>query len=633
MTAATSTRTSKSSRGFITVPSPLDEVPPTRTTHKPFKSGPILVLPGVHSTDVRYLTLMEVLADELTNAFPSETKPSGLLGANAVGGDFFALRTVAGVSMPAAVPVARNQKLRELNGIKTTDFVSLRHREIARSLVRLMFGKRKLVGAAFQKTASTAIPKFLTSVVYKQAVLDHLLLNRHRLMKMIEADDVHGLRRDFDAVYASFILHRLQADSIKKTENGWESKERLIPTKTFAMSGGLQGTRVPADKTVWLEGHRLDGHFACRRRAVYAFNGVLNYFMTMLLAQPRAYYLSEYEFTFKHTTPDQIKSKLDGYDFVMKFDTASMDTNVPEFGARLFCDEMSTIYTPAFGKLIWAAFTAAYFQPPTSAKALLNNETGFWIGDPSKAGGQVFPGLPSGIAPNPDFGKWWMTFCALAAIDDEFGDVLENLDSVLRGKHEFVGLLDSSDDMVLGVRRTTQTDLWRARLLEEGVSPYMKMTLEGSTFLGNVLYEDQTGETQLSPDIVSFFKNWFVPEHGLDSTARTYWPLGWTARCQHYAKAPTYVEAKYLLDDVWKTTMKGVPTVEQSAYANRHLVDQIQSLSRTDIDAMFLRKPEQLHYALSPADITPELLAHFSLTVSPDRLEPLYRDYYNGQIA
>lgn len=629
----TLTRTSETRARTFSPPAPLDEVPASRTYLKPFRSGPLLVHPGVLSTDTRYLRLMETLSDELTAAFPSKTKASGLLAENAVGGDFYALRTVAGISMPAAIPVAQNVKLRELNGVITTDFLTLRHREIARSLVRMMFGKRRIVGASFQKAASTAIPKFLTSVVYKQAVLDHLLQNRQRLMKLVEAEDVHALRRDFDAVYASFILHRLQADTVTKHDGGWASKERLIPTKVFATSGGKEGTRIPADKSVWVDGARLDGHFACRRRAVYAFNGVLNYFMTMLLAQPRAYYLSEYEFTFKHTTPDQIKAKLDNYDFVMKFDTSNMDTNIPEFAARTFCDEISTIYTPAFGKLIWTAFTSAYFQPPTAPGAHLKGETGFWVGDPHRAGDQVFPGLPSGIAPNPDFGKWWMTFCALAAIDDEFGDVLENLDSMLRGKHAYVGLLDSSDDMILGVRRTIQTEEWRDRLLADGVSKYMKMTLEGSTFLGNVLYEDTTGATQLAPDITSFFKNWFVPEHGLDSAARAYWPLGWTARSQHYAQAPVYVEAAYILKDIWSHIMRGVPTVEQAAYANRHLVDQVQSLSRTEIDAMFLRKPEQLHYALSAADITPELLEHFSLTVSPERLEPLYRDFYQGQIA
>lgn len=615
---------------------PLDEVPITRTFAKPFRSEPLLVhRDGIYSMDVRYLRVLEVLAElGRQPGLEVRTMASGLAGPNAVASDFRALLTVAGVSMPAAIPVIDNAVLRRENGVTSTTFVSARHKAIAVALGHAMFGTRDAVGAAFQKKATTAIPKFLTSVLYKEAILNHLLRNHERLLELVAAGDADGLRREFDAVFASFLLHRLQADAVRYDEDTgkYHSKDRLIPTKEFAMSGGAKGSRVVADKSIYLNGNLLDNHFRCRRRAVFAFNGVLNYFMTLLLAQPRASYLRRYAFTFKHTTPAQIRGKLERFGTVLKFDTSNMDNNVPLFAVDTFCtDIIGELYSPAFAKLMRASFTAAYFQPPTSER---DSEPGFWFGDPMSVGDQTMAGLPSGIAPNPDFGKWWMTTCAYCVLDDEFGDVLENLEGYLTGAHGDVGLLDSSDDMVLGVVRTAAMDDWISDLKKRpSISPYMKMTLEGSSFLGNVLYEDAAGKLQLAPDVTSFLKNWLVPEHGLNHPSRAHWAFGWQARSKHYSMAPRYADVKYYLDEAWARHLPGVPTIDQSVFAESGTPDLLAVLARSEVDELFLRKPEMLHYALSPSDITPELLAQFSLTIPPEKLEPLYRAHYHGALS
>lgn len=611
---------------------PLDEVPLKRTYNKPFRNKANLVHPEIYSTDVRYMNLLAHLADLTEDPrFAPSSAPSGsgLAGANAITAELYMLRTLSGFSMPAAIPVRYNDKVRAEAGVPATAFLNPRHKAIALGVGRAMFGSRRDAAASFQKAATTAAPKFLTSVLYKEAILEHILRHSERLVALIMEGDVHGLRREFDAVATSFILHRLQADSVSKTEAGhFTSKERLIPDWLYVESSGEKGGQAPADKRIWLNGQLLTDFFAQRRRAVYAFNGVLNYFMTMLLAQPRAHYLSHYEFTFKHTTPAQIQAKFADSDAILKFDVSNMDRTVPRFAAECLCEILDEFYHPAFSKLVMAAFTAPYFQPPTGTDRI----DARWIGDPSKFGGETFPGLPSGIAINPDMGKWWMTSCALIAADDQFGDVLESLEDVLLGRHPLFRIADSSDDMLIGITRTELTLDWRDKMDKmDTVSPYMKMKLEGSSFLGNVLYEDANGKLNLAPDITSFLKNWLVPEHALDHPARRNWGMGWQARSRHYQKAPMYSEMKYELDDAWMRYLPGVPTIDQAAAAAAKQQGIDSAFAMTDADELFLRKPEMLHYALSASDITPELLAQFSLSVSAERLEPLYQKYYRGR--
>jgi hypothetical protein len=581
----------------------------------------------IDSFDAGYMRMMEVMADRLTDELPASTDEEGFGGSNGVVSNFYALRTVAGYPMnPVIVPLLDNANLRKELGLKAGP-VSVRHDAIYKRLAQVMFGEHEDASVSIAIRSSMGPPTFVTNIMAKKASLLQLSEEWPVVSEKIQKGDFRSLLSDHAVMLAYRIGSRAQADSVTKDDNGkFSSKDRYVYTKEYALSGGEEGQQIVADKSVHINDSLREGHFAQRIRTVYGFSGSLNYAMAAVMSRFRKVYLDKYEFTWKHQGAEHIKRKIKRYPHVMGFDVSRMDQTVAKWQLDYMFDALAEHLEPDFMDMMMLAFTAPCHVPDPYT----DGDNHFWTKDPMlpESYKDVWYGLPSGIAPNPDCGKFVMVATYLCILDDYYQDVLEvGIDRILRGEHDAYALLNMSDDcLVLLNDSPTGNQLIRDLVEDDLYSPYMKVEREeGISFLGNVVYRTERGEVEVAPNVASMFLNWFVPERGTTHPGRKYWALGWRERNLYYMNAPSYGTAREILNKTWREAYPELPPIDSFI----SLFDKEPPLGGlTNIDRQVMMAPEKLFYQFSPHDVSPEVLAMFQAGFTPDETTSIVSPFF-----
>lgn len=579
----------------------------------------LLLFPEIRSDDSAYLNLAERLARRLTDALPASVNDDGTSGENATPGNFYALLNTAGHQMsPRSVPPLTNDPIRSRLGL-VSEFVSKRHREIFRAVLKAMFEVVRPSKVSIRRTASTCSPNYVDDVSKKKTELRHALENLDRFLDLVDRGDFARLFTEFNATIVQTLGFRIQADKVTLKGTVFSTKEREVNDELAARSGLTEGTRRPADKRVVVHGVTLKNHFATRVRNVYGFSFVPNYVIATIFSCAREYYLHEYEFTWKHRTPASILEKMRKFAFLVGFDVKEFDTSVGRFLIDFFCDELQNYLDPRMVKLIRYAFRAPYIVPYPYGESEQSFNP-FFGADPFDADAfDTSLGLPSGIACNPDFGKWAMTSAYLCLVDDQLGNILETgIPAILRGEHPDFALLNMSDDCVLLTNNATLANRVRTGELS---SPYFAVEPESPiSFLGNVPYRDYAGELRLAPNIISFFVNWLVPEHGIDSrNRRDFWAVGDRERRQHYASAPGYPDAYAIYEEEFVQTYGRTPSSITSQF-----YDQQKKLTNLSaIDSLVLNRPDYLYYRFDEDDVSPDVLDQIVTSLPKEEVWPL----------
>lgn len=588
----------------------------------------LLLYPGVLSDDPKTMRAHALIADEL-NKIPVNIDGSGVLGAEAVPGDFNALRTVPGHKMgQVSIPPVSNEAIRTELGL-LSDFATDRDKQIFDQLVKLMFGRAAPAKVPVRREASTGAPDFVNDVAKKKSELRAALKDLPRFLDLIDQDKLIELFIEFNAPIVHTTGERNQADKFELKNGRLQSKDREVNDELAARTGLKRGRRSPADKTVWVNGQAVEGHAATRRRTVYGTAFVPNYVCAAFCASWRAVYLEEFHFTWKHREPAHILEKMKRYGVLVGFDVKQFDQTVPHFLIERFMDQLELYTDKRVVKLIRLLFTAPYMVP--------------WPWMAGKSGGQEFNplfgatpwdiatfamrlGLPSGIAINPDSGKLLMGFQYLVVLDRYYGDVLEvGLDVILRGECPRYAMLNMGDDCVL-LTSEPGFDAW----FEAGefAVPHNYFALEPErpiSFLGNVPYRDDAGELQLAPNVISYLVNWLVPEHGIDSRNREhFWAVGERERRLHYARAPMYSHVKETFARIYEQELGFNPeAIATEAYEQQR---KYQNLSTWD--ALVLQNPEYLHYKVDESQISPEILDLIVTSLPADEVWPLTQPFF-----
>lgn len=590
-----------------------------RTLFRTTSNTPQMIQPamngdrGIWSDDRRLHNVQRELGDALTDTFQKSVRPDGFATDSAIIADFHSLRNQSGAYMnPISIPLGSNRVLADdldLSG----GFLSARDEKIFVALHHYMFRTIEPAPMAMRKTASSGAPYFTSNLVEKKKAL--AVFNEHAgtILTRFGRGELSRLYDDYGLFCATYMGVRTQPDTVVKTGQFFTAKPREVNDEEYARSGGKTGRRFNADKSVYnTDGSKIDGIFACRRRSVYAYPAMYNYFLTQFFAPLRSFYLNDASFTFKHRDPESIAEKLRPFKSVRGFDVKQFDQSIQPW----LLDEFVNRFSGFIKEEVLFFFKSVLKQPiymphpdVINAKGRVTDPRPFnpCFGDPfDLATFNREVGLPSGIGPNPDMGKFFMTFAYLCLFDRHFNDVLEvGVQTILRGQHSRYALLDMGDDAVLAAN---DESLWKTVDAVTKGNFYVRIEQEdGISFLGNVLFKDARETLRATSNVVTFVRNRLCPEHGVQHwSRRDYAGTGWFEGKKHYSTAPKFGDVLAIWDDVWRRHFHEGLDVRFFAYREQERSRGVPSLSEDD--RAVLENPDKLYYRYEIEDIHPWVL-------------------------
>lgn len=586
----------------------------------------IPIYPEKLSDDHDFLTFMAKTARESTDASKVEVDESGVLGPDAVPGDFYQLLTVAGHGMnPISTPPVDNVKIREALKL-ATGFQTPRDKQIFDLLVKFMFARSAPAAMPIRREASTGAPDYVNDVEKKKAEFRFAITNMEQFLDDVAKDRLLALYLDYNAPIVQTTGERIQADKVEMIDGRPKSKDREVNDELAARSGLKEGKRYPADKRVFKDGSIIEGHFGGRRRTVYGMSFVPNYVLAMFCASWRKVYLEDFAFTWKHRTGDEILGKMKRYSNVVGFDVKQFDQSVGSWMIDAFVEQLALYVDPRVAKLIKLMFKAPYIVPYPWADGTSDEEFNPLFGDDpfNVESFKMDVGLPSGIAINPDCGKLFMTWQYLVLLDRYYKNVVEiGVDTILRGEHSDYGLLNMGDDCVVLVNDQNFATWYKEGNYRDNA--YFSLDEERPiSFLGNVPYRDEKGELKLAPNIISYLVNWLVPEFGIDHGKRKFfWAIGERERRVHYAQAPSYPK----IHEIFERNFRDKYGVLPASIANEAYEQQRRYQNLSTWDALVLQNPDYLHYRVTEDMISEEILNIIVTTIAFDETWPVVSRY------
>lgn len=580
------------------------------------------IFPDYPSDTPEMFATLRAMASDLTKLSTSTQDKWGITDHNGLTGDFWALHNAAGHPMiNSNYPPISNAKLREELGL-SNHFVSARHEAIFRAVHKAMFSSWSPRAARIARISSTCSPHFQKDVKFKLQMANHLFQNVGDVIAKWNKGDLEGLFRDHRFMASYYLVARMQPDKITRREDGTlEPKAREYNDFEYALTGGARGFRGPSSKELIINGQPILDFFRVRRRTAYGMSAMANYLWLAVIDGFRLGYFTELAPTVKHRGIPDLNDKISRFSFAFGTDVKQYDQSVPSFMIDAFVDWMPV--KDSLKPYLRDLFSAPYYAPP---QMVGEDPPGKWMGNPLKRSNfKLEMGLPSGISPNSDFGKWSNISAYLCALDDIGGNIsARGEDNILRHLDPDLALLNCGDDNVtmFSERSKKMAEAWY-RPLEEGklISPYFKHELESPvSFSGALLTRNQYGELHFIPNLKSMAVNWFVPERSAGSRAREAWFIGWLERSKYFMSAPRYSDVKETIDRVLYDNLKLNADVLAKAESQKWRAP-IAALTAEDVAVII--NPDTLAWKYDSAEISPEVDALFSASIPVELIEKI----------
>lgn len=551
------------------------------------------------------LRMAEEIGDRATAEFPAVyDKQTGFCDANGVPGDFHSVRCISQLGQdPLPIPLTDNgEKIKDEDletDILPGDLPWLQE------LVRLFYGHAVPQNVHIRADGTTAAPDFLKDgegeVVAKKLGFLKIVREFSIFSKLVSLKKGGNILEDFRVVFMHTIMSRLQPDKVFQEGGKWKTKNRLAPTPEEARSGAASNTY--ADKTARdASGNVIEGHFAMRMRDVFAFSGLLNYFISAIMGCFRAVYLKRFAATFKTRGAQDKQDRISKFKYVVGSDVKTMDKLVPRWFIDRFHAELTKYLDDRVVEIMRLMFKAPFlYMPNGTYKDGFNPLFG---GNPLTMDFDNHPGLPSGIAQNPDIGKIWMVFCyGIAARDCGALHTPGDLEAWLDGRNTDNGLQDMADDAAF---LTNFKDV--ATKFASYKSRYCIFEQEIPViFLGDV-YCEANGKKLVLPNPVSYVVNEIAREDSVANKPIALTALGRAAREEIYSRHPIYRDLKRIVQEAQM----------------RHLGYDVTALyrkvptsvaGRSDADLLFITNKAAIYYRLDPDDVSTDLLDSHMATV------------------
>lgn len=556
---------------------------------------PSEVLPGVFTSDKRYLRAMEQIVKELQKPeWKPQVDESGYSQNYLTGGEDRLLALSVFRKLPMGVGIEDNSDIR--SELKVHEPGEL-ERAVGDAVSRCFWSVRTEGGVTFKKDATTGIPSFEKGAAPKFEALKRC----HQVMTASLGKKItpeYLLLNGVVLVY--LILQRMQPDKAAK--------------KRFSYTG-LGMVEVDASTP-------YEGHHGMRVRTVYAASGTYSYFLTTLFGPFRNHYLKEFGFTYKHRTVAEQEGKLNKYPDWVGVDVTQFDQSVPSGMLEIFIEGLKyTGYHDNVIELVRLSLGA----PSISACPYHVSSPQEWgaPGDPYDADTyQLTRGLPSGHPLNPDIGKFAMsveTICRYLRVtgrNELRGEpLLALVRSILMGRHQEFAFLNSADD---NLWLSDSRAILEGMVADEGV---FALDLEDvPVFLGTI-FGRENGYAKGLPNVMSSLVNWYVPEQTLGR--RIYHQTAWRERGAYHGKHFQAPELKRIADAAIFAEFGVTP--DSMIFAKPE--PPIPAAVVTEVDRLFFNDPNTIHYRISASDVSPELLETVSATVPVEVVNSLCSFY------
>jgi hypothetical protein len=598
-----------------------------------FRDTDVEIFPGIFSTDPQYMVFVSDLVKRLQSRFKKTVLESGFFDSTAISTNFQELNTVAGVkSKPIGYTLVGNEEFRNEKRL-ASGFVKSRHELIFREFMELCYdGYNYEATGQIAKISSSGFPMFTNDVGYKLKHLNILAHNVSDIMVKIGKRDFKGLWTSYKLSFCGALSIRSQYDSWLYDNGTFTPKPRSVIDAEYAMSGGKKGLRFPAEKRVLLNGFLYVGKAANRIRIVSAKPSAYNNMGTSWFEGFRSWTDAKYPETWKHKGRSDILRKAKKYLAVMGLDVTEYDKSFPYW---LFEQWINSLPITEEAR----SFMRFGMLSPTFYSSQGETPDPMWTGDPfDPEYYSQYVGLPSGIFFTSALGKIGFTFAMLCMIDDVTGDVLGNIDAILKHEHPVYAISNMGDDTLLHsnsdelIRRLKD----RAEHSEFGMSEYFVVDIEdGVRFLGNVGYIDKSGEINLCGDMATYLGNMLVPERSINSKMRKYGVYGLLERRAAYEDNPSFQE----IDGIFQATFAehyGFNWMDMLMDNVVYPTDEnIAVTSFADLEVLL--DPSKLFYKYDENDISQSVLETIESNIPMDianklRVAFLEKDFYRANV-
>lgn len=578
------------------------------------QSRPVEVFPEILSDNPTYLAFLSKLSKRLYEELPKKkVLENGFFDENAITTNFQELNTVAGYNMsPATYAVIDNTMLRQ-EIFLNSDFESERDLAIFKELMNVRYSTHDGSRGKISRISSSTFPFFSKSVELKANHLSLLLKKGKNVESYIMNGDLRGLYKEVKLLFGMVDVYRSQADVFVEEGSTFVPKKRKVNDIEYSISGGKLGKRFDANKDVVVGGRKLPNKAACRARTAYGFSNAPNLMMTAAFEGFRHYADSTFNLTYKHTTREAILAKIKKFSNAIAVDVTQYDQTIPYFLMEKWIE-----FSPfnEFGKKMLELMVNApmfYRGVSTEAKA-------YWSGDPTDvAYFNQYKGLISGLFSTSAMGKDFFTFCILTILDKVYGDVLGNVEKILRWEHPVYAITNMGDDSNIHFNDAKFGEFVKTQLAttQYGMSPYFKVDIEdGFKFVGNIGYIDAHGEKQMCGDIGTYFKNMLVPERSINGSHRQYGVYGLLERRGVYSSHPLFTQA----DSIFQEEFRLAFNVNWLDYMEKHLVmpknEKATVMSQAELEVVL--DPSKLHYKYNEDEIRQDILDIIEERISDD---------------
>lgn len=593
------------------------------------------MFPDVLTLSPEYLRFLTESVSLGLDNLKVELDEEGFVGPSGVHKDVGSFGTVSGFRQaPVAYPLRSNHILRESLGLPN-EWRRERDRTIYREWLHLFFSQwadRIIRIAAKSKSGPpfmTYSPGVKVNLVEERLQLDTL----NKILKKITKQDYRGLRKDHQCCGFGTVGRRGQSDAAGKV--------RSVATEEYARTGGRSGQMINADKRVIVDGVVYDTLAGQRVRPIIGYSVVLNTIGQIMSSghQHAAYerFPKVLKFTDVQTKLDELCAEfLPGEERLTAFfaDVVNFDASaLPEFRFREILDVWGQYWDGGLVDLQEMLHRAPYCTAPLELDGKF-----YWSGNPDDPSAYDGEGsLKSGDNIVTIVGIIEMVGDYLTNCDYAFGNVVGNVESIMRGEHH-TRLWDKGDDHgVWGNPASVARYEEIATAVIDGKMAYSYFKVEaepGKQFTGAVIQRRGPRAFKALPRLHSLHEKSYANEHSVNSVFRPVWPIGAFARKELYGAAPQYQTYVDLIDESWdRSGCKRIyGTLNAIIDKGMEETQTFWRLAQTPIDYTVLFSPAKANYRFTDDEISPDILKLFKRDISHDLTRGIADTMYGGRI-
>lgn len=592
------------------------------------------VAPNVSDDPVSIAFRLDLQA-QMEENFPCKLNDLMMPDVNTIPSDFSKLRTITGYLPDRGnLPPVDNSDVLERNN-QVSDFVSSRDESVFKDVFDLMFTTPEPAALRMQRSSSFMFPTYESSIEAKKNIVKDLVQRDtiRTILRLWKEGAFRRLWRDFAALPVNTLVWRLQPQK-------WvDGKPKKRPIHTLKGVFGDPNGIVDMDMSI----PELNNPNICSpyQRTAHGCNGIINMLIAIVFACLRAYYFRIYEATFKLRSPTTLEDAFEEYPYGIAVDCANFDNSLITKILEKFSLWLEDVIHPTFASIIKRALGAPYL----AYKYIRGKKAAVMVGDIFDIDANLNYGLCSGVACNPDVGKWYMVSTLFAGLNNVLNmkGGKTTYDEILKGKHSSIRLFDTGDDALLLFKNKEDYLIVLNSIKNNTFTNYLKVDLEpGSQYLGNVIYVDANGKFNAVPNMVTYLVNRFSPEKGIDIASNNIRPftfkLGFEAADVNAARNKTvYDDVRRLMESIY---YKHYGIMFQAAVAslserNTRIFLESEKTAQllregglTHSELEFIAEPERIHYRIAPEDISPDLLAQYMATIPYEDLTEFIEEIF-----